>query len=165
MNEQVTPKAATLARDYRCPAVPDSPRDVYLGHSAGVKCVTFVGEEAVLLASGDGDGNVNLWPTNPLAVAVHGPAAEKEEKEEREKCMDGREVCNGDDHVSHDRGGRNGVSVGVGLGSAERYGSSDTRRRWEERAVAPLLTLREGGDKGKDKVLVYFVENVRYYYH
>lgn len=62
---QVTPRASTLARDYRCPAVPDTPRDVYAGHSAGVKCVTFVGEEAVLMASGSGDGEIKLWPTNP----------------------------------------------------------------------------------------------------
>ncbi|CAN0155501.1 unnamed protein product, partial [Ectocarpus fasciculatus] len=38
-NPKMTPRASTLARDYRCPAVPDSPLDVYRGgHSAGVKC-------------------------------------------------------------------------------------------------------------------------------
>lgn len=69
MWKKVTPKATTLAQDYRCPAVPDSPRDLYRGHSAGVKCVAFVGEEALLLASGSADGEVSIWPTNPLALS------------------------------------------------------------------------------------------------
>lgn len=62
---QVIPQASTLAQDYRCPAVPNTPRDVYEGHTAGVKCLTFVGEEAALIASGAADGIIHLWPTNP----------------------------------------------------------------------------------------------------
>ena len=64
-NGQVIPQASTLARDYRCPAVPNTPKDTYSGHHTGVKCVTFVGEEAELLASGGADGTIHLWPTNP----------------------------------------------------------------------------------------------------
>lgn len=62
---QVIPQASTLAQDYHCPAVPNTPRDVYEGHTAGVKCLTFVGEEASLIASGAADGIIHLWPTNP----------------------------------------------------------------------------------------------------
>ncbi|CAM9749876.1 unnamed protein product, partial [Ascophyllum nodosum] len=62
---KVIPQASTLARDYRCPAVPNTPKDTYSGHHTGVKCVTFVGEEAELLASGGADGTIHLWPTNP----------------------------------------------------------------------------------------------------
>lgn len=152
--EQVTPKASTLARDYRCPAVPDAVRNVYLGHCTGVKCVTFVGEESFFLASGDGDGDVKLWPTNPSGAGAH----DEEDRDADE---------NGDVERRGVAGwGRHGVrACGDGLSAGgeavERRGMENdgvgVRTQWSressrEEEVGAVLTFRASGGKGKVRV-------------
>mmetsp|Transcript_9725 Transcript_9725/g.22057 ORF Transcript_9725/g.22057 Transcript_9725/m.22057 type:complete len:242 (+) Transcript_9725:976-1701(+) len=45
--------------DYSCPLLPNATHRVLIGHTAGVKCVSWVGNE--LLASGGNDGCLRLW--------------------------------------------------------------------------------------------------------
>lgn len=172
--KQVTPRAATLAHDYRCPAVPDALRDVYTDrHSAGVKCVAFVGEEAILLASGSRDGDVRLWPTNPgagredgvigdddldeLAGCSDGDPGIAEERRRRQERQGGEEERGGELLVGSDggvdtrsEGGRHGAPASGGEGG----------RKEDCETVAPVLALRAGA-AGKDTVRVWDVASNR----
>eukprot|EP00752_Nemacystus_decipiens_P018196 g16325.t1 len=169
---KTTPRASTLARDYRCPAVPDCARHVYTGgHTAGVKCVAFVGDEASLLASGGGDGDISLWPTNPSVpsrgaegdcdegdgysddgddVAGDGDA---DEARRRRRRLRGRDA-NGDDSDDRQR------LPGLRDGDDAAGGKSQAAREEEGRAVSPVLTLRAGGE-GTEKVRVWDVASNR----
>jgi hypothetical protein len=42
---KVTPKVDTVLRDYQCMVLPNDTHTAFIGHSANVKCVHFVGEE------------------------------------------------------------------------------------------------------------------------
>uniref|UniRef100_A0A7S3C5P7 WD40 repeat-containing protein SMU1 n=2 Tax=Haptolina ericina TaxID=156174 RepID=A0A7S3C5P7_9EUKA len=52
-------KVDSLMEDYSCPLLPNATHRVLIGHTAGVKCVSWVGNE--LLASGGNDGCLRLW--------------------------------------------------------------------------------------------------------
>lgn len=174
---QVTPRASTLARDYRCPAVPDCARDVYVGgHAAGVKCVAFVGDEAILLASGGGDGDISLWPTNPTSSPAGqdsdgdggyddddgggGDAAEARQRRQRRQRRGADGADGGDED---DRQSLPGVRVGdeddaAAGGSGESPGGGGGGG--DERVVSPLLRFRAGG-AGKERVRVWDVASNR----
>lgn len=131
----MTPKAATLAKDYRCPAVPNSARDVYRGHVAGVKCVAYVGERGFLLASGDGDGEIKIWPTNPAAFNTH---------------------SDGDDDAAPVDGGKTTLEEALRRRRMEGVHDVTLEARrgqdccQQQQDVAPLMTLRAAS--GKEKV-------------
>lgn len=62
------PHVNTLLEDFESVVVPNQLITVLRGHRGGnVKCVTFVGEEGDLLASGGGDHNVRLWKLSGTA--------------------------------------------------------------------------------------------------
>ncbi len=149
---QTTPRASTLARDYRCPAIPDCARDVYAGgHSSGVKCVSFVGDEAALLASGGGDGDISLWPTNPT------PSAEELEEEEEEDVWESSDdddddgadgAGGGGDDGSGGSGGGDGDDGSAGGGEAAERHRRRQRRRRRPRPRQGGESSREGDEVG-----------------
>eukprot|EP00903_Cladosiphon_okamuranus_P005849 g5788.t2 len=180
---KVAPRASTLARDYRCPAVPDCARDVYTGgHTAGVKCVTFVGDEAVLLASGGADGDISLWPTNPNSsrkggrdtdddgdgysssddngggAGCGGEAADARRQRRRRRRRPPRPQDHAGGQQDDDRRSSPGARA-ANDGAAE--GNGDNSRQDGGR-VSPVLTLRAGGGTaGRDKVRVWDVASNR----
>lgn len=156
----MTPRASTLARDYRCPAVPDAPRDVYRGHSTGVKCVAFVGEEGALLASGDSSGDVKLWPTNPSGTPCRAEGIEEDEDTDDCPEEDAAAAAAADADDARERavagvsGGGSGVSSsGAGVEAAGGGGEGDAVKRHGRGCTgggdAALLTLKAGGSKEK----------------
>jgi len=58
---KVAPKISTLLEDYSPFLLPNSLKKTLAGHTANVKCVEFVGEEGLTLASGSSDCTVNIW--------------------------------------------------------------------------------------------------------
>lgn len=65
------PRVTTLLSDFECTVVPNTVHATYAGHSADVKCVTFVGEKGQLLASGSSDHSIGLWHTIPQALGLY----------------------------------------------------------------------------------------------
>jgi WD40 repeat protein len=57
------PKVTTLLTDYTTIVVPNSLKSSFKGHTDKVKCVLFVGDNGVLLATGSSDNSVRLWET------------------------------------------------------------------------------------------------------
>jgi COMPASS component SWD3 len=65
----VLPRIRTLLEDYHCFAIPNAERPPRLcGHEANIKCVTFVGKEGLMLATGSSDRRVGLWDTDSGAL-------------------------------------------------------------------------------------------------
>ncbi|CAN0572892.1 unnamed protein product, partial [Ectocarpus sp. 12 AP-2014] len=137
------------------------------------KCVAFVGEEAALLASGGGDGDISLWPTNPTALrqddggggsgddsgddgggcfgADDGEERQRRRRRRRRRIRerDGEVFAtnNGDEDCRGCSFVRNGGGSGSsGSGGGDQVGS-----------VSPVLTLRAGAAAGKEKVRVWDV--------
>lgn len=62
--EEPSPILVTgLASDFECMAPPTATRQILHGHQAGVKCLTFVGEQGTLIASGGSDCSLLVWST------------------------------------------------------------------------------------------------------
>jgi WD40 repeat protein len=61
----VLPRIRTLLEDYYCFAIPNAERAPRLcGHEANLKCVSFVGREGLLLATGSSDRRIGIWDTD-----------------------------------------------------------------------------------------------------
>ena len=58
---KVAPEIATLLEDYKPFVLPNTLKSSFEGHMANVKCVEFVGEEGLSLASGSSDNTVRIW--------------------------------------------------------------------------------------------------------
>lgn len=144
--------------------------------------MTFVGEEASLLASGGGEGDISLWPTNPpplwenselgVATAAAAAAEEKGAEEEEDEDEDG-------DDIFSVRGGNGGGGGGEAEARERQQRRQRQRRRQRRRGidenddpgvegggggrtVSPALTLRIGGGAaGRDKVRVWDVASNR----
>mmetsp|Transcript_12265 Transcript_12265/g.14808 ORF Transcript_12265/g.14808 Transcript_12265/m.14808 type:complete len:631 (+) Transcript_12265:56-1948(+) len=59
------PVAVTgLAADFECVAPPTATHEIFQGHKAGVKCLTFVGADASTIASSGSDSRILLWATD-----------------------------------------------------------------------------------------------------
>lgn len=120
-----------------------------------MKCVTFVGEESFFLASGDGDGDVKLWLTNPCGA---GTRDEEDRAADENGDADRRRVASWGRHDVRACG--DGLSAG---GEAvERRGMENdgvgVRTQWSrkssrEEEVGAILTLRASGGKGKVRIL------------
>jgi COMPASS component SWD3 len=54
----------SLASDFECLAPPTTTREILHGHQAGVKCLTFIGDQGARIASGGSDGKIFLWTTD-----------------------------------------------------------------------------------------------------
>jgi hypothetical protein len=67
---KVTPKVETVLRDYQCLVLPNDTHTAFIGHSANVKCVHFVGEEGHYIASGSSDNSICVWRTDPKSVRL-----------------------------------------------------------------------------------------------
>lgn len=57
----MTTKVETLLEDYTSTEFPRTLSKTFLGHKSNVKCVTFMGDEGRLLASGSSDRTIMLW--------------------------------------------------------------------------------------------------------
>lgn len=53
-----------LATDFECVAPPTATCDILQGHEAGVKCLSFVGQNASMIASSGSDCRILIWNTN-----------------------------------------------------------------------------------------------------
>lgn len=57
------PRIGTILEDFECVVVPNRRMHRFMGHTANVKCVTFLGEEGCSLVSGGSDNTVRIWQT------------------------------------------------------------------------------------------------------
>lgn len=71
---KVAPKINTLLEDYSPFLLPNALKNTLTGHAANVKCVEFVGEEGLTLASGSSDGTIKIWEaeTGSCLHTLHG---------------------------------------------------------------------------------------------
>eukprot|EP01083_Nonionella_stella_P097845 275095_1 len=53
----------TLLEDYQSFVLPNSLKSTFHGHSRNVKCIEFIGEQGLQIASGSSDTTVRLWNT------------------------------------------------------------------------------------------------------
>ncbi|KAJ1568449.1 hypothetical protein HK096_006452, partial [Nowakowskiella sp. JEL0078] len=60
---RIAPKIVTLLQDYTSAVIPNAVRNTFVGHSANVKCVEFVGEEGKQIISGSSDNTCRIWDT------------------------------------------------------------------------------------------------------
>eukprot|EP00026_Physarum_polycephalum_P006258 Phypoly_transcript_06300.p1 GENE.Phypoly_transcript_06300~~Phypoly_transcript_06300.p1 ORF type:complete len:572 (+),score=66.81 Phypoly_transcript_06300:79-1794(+) len=58
---KIIPKIQTLLEDYHAFILPNALKNTLTSHKRNVKCVCFVGEEGLHLASGSSDNTVKLW--------------------------------------------------------------------------------------------------------
>lgn len=60
---KVVPKINSLLQDYSALVLPNALMNNLAGHKRNVKCVTFVGEEGIYIASGSSDNTIKIWGT------------------------------------------------------------------------------------------------------
>eukprot|EP01135_Chromosphaera_perkinsii_P008304 Nk52_evm1s1253 gene=Nk52_evmTU1s1253 len=60
---KLSPKINTLLKDFSSFVVPNRVRNNFIGHTANVKCIEFVGEDGLQIASGSSDNTVIVWDT------------------------------------------------------------------------------------------------------
>lgn len=58
------PRIGTILEDFECTVVPNKKKMVLTGNKQSLKCVTFVGDEALAIAAGSSDSNVRVWSTS-----------------------------------------------------------------------------------------------------
>ncbi|CAN8062671.1 unnamed protein product [Agarophyton chilense] len=61
---KLPPRIGTLLEDYESVVIPNKLQRAFVGHTANVKCLTFVGEEGDAVASGSSDNTVRIWDMN-----------------------------------------------------------------------------------------------------
>lgn len=59
----VTPMVQTLFQDFQSVGVPNRVHSTFVGHKYNVKCVEFIGDDGLFLASGSSDKSVLIWKT------------------------------------------------------------------------------------------------------
>ena len=105
-HRKVVPKAHTLLDDYRCVVMPNAVHTSYVGHSANVKCVEFVGEEGLFLASGSSDNTVRIWHTDRSARQL-----DHEGKDTRQEGAAAASAAEGAGGVTGEPGDQGGEEV------------------------------------------------------
>ena len=60
----VPPRIGSILSEYECFVVPNVQRHAMTGHTGNVKCIVFVGDDGLELASGSSDNTVALWGTD-----------------------------------------------------------------------------------------------------